>query len=167
VIFGRTEHVAAAEEQAFLESGLWHLLAASGQNVALVAGCCVLLARAFGAGRTTGAVLALAAIPAYVLVVGGGASIVRAGAMGMLAIVAWLTGRLADVRHVIVVVAAGTCLLWPGAHRGLGMQLSFACVIALAWQAAPLTRRIAASGVPTWLAGGLAATLLCSAATAP
>ena len=142
VIFGRTDHVTPADEQAFLDSGLWHLLAASGQNIALVAGCCVLLARAFGAGRTTGAVLALAAIPLYVLVVGGGASIVRAGLMGALVLVAWLAGRVADARHLLVVAAAVICWIWPGAHRGLGMQLSFACVAALIAWAAPATRSI-------------------------
>ncbi|MCW2920453.1 MAG: fold metallo-hydrolase [Thermoleophilia bacterium] len=167
VVFGRTDHVSPVDEQAFLDSGLWHLLAASGQNIALVAACCVLLARAVGAGRTTGAVLALAAIPLYVLVVGGGASIVRAGFMGELMLVAWLAGRMADVRHMLVVAAATICWIWPGAHRGLGMQLSFACVAVLIAWASPATAALRDRGVPTWLAGGLSATLLCSLATAP
>ena len=89
-MFRRTEHVPPADQEAFLASGLWHLLAASGQNIALVASCCVLLARGLRAGRTTGAVLGLLAVPAYVVIVGGGASIVRAGIMGELALVAWL-----------------------------------------------------------------------------
>ncbi len=143
------------------------LLAASGQNIALVAGCCVLLARLFGAGRTTGAVLALAAIPLYVLVVGGGASIVRAGFMGELVLIAWLAGRIADARHLLIVAAAAICWTWPGAHRGLGMQLSFACVAALIAWASPATRSLRERGVPAWLAAGLSATLLCSLATAP
>jgi competence protein ComEC len=167
VLFGRTEHVTPADQQAFLSSGLWHLLAASGQNIALVATCCILLARGVGAGRTTGSVLALLAIPAYVMVVGGGASIVRAGIMGELGILAWLFGRLPDVRHLLVVVAAAICWIWPGAHRGLGMQLSFACVAALAWWAVPATRRLEDEGVPAWLAAALVATGLCSVVTAP
>ncbi len=167
VVFGRTDHVAPADEQTFLDSGLWHLLAASGQNIALVAACCVLLARAVGAGRTTGGVLALVAIPLYVLVVGGGASIVRAGFMGELMLVAWLAGRMADARHLLVVAAAAICWTWPGAHRGLGMQLSFACVAVLIAWATPATNALRERGVPTWLAAGLSATLLCSLATAP
>lgn len=167
VVFGRADDVPVGDQQAFLDSGLWHLLAASGQNVALVTGCCILLARGLGAGRTTGSMLALLAIPAYVLVVGGGASIVRAGATGMLVIVAWLAGRLPDARHVLVAVAAITCWAWPGAHRGLGFQLSFACVAALVAGAVPVTRELRARGVPAWLAAGLAATALCSLATAP
>jgi competence protein ComEC len=167
VIFGRTEHVTPRDQQAFLDSGLWHLLAASGQNVALVAGCCVLLARAAGAGRTTGAVLALVAIPGYVLIVGGGASIVRAGLMGELALLAWLAGRLPHLRQLLLVAAATICWLWPGAHRSLGMQLSFACVVALAIWASPMTRTLEHRGVPRPLAGAVAATVICSAATAP
>ena len=167
VIFGRTEHVTAVDEAAFLDSGLWHLLAASGQNIALVAGGCLVLARVLGRGRVAGAVLALLAIPSYVLVVGGGASIVRAGLMGELVLVAWLAGRLPDARHLIVVAAAAITWLWPGAHRGLGMQLSFACVAALAWLAVSWTRWLHERGVPMWLAGAVSASVICSAATAP
>lgn len=167
VVFGRADDVSVADQQAFLDSGLWHLLAASGQNIALVASCCVLLARGVGAGRTTGGVIALAAIPLYVLVVGGGASIVRAGIMGMLVLVAWLAGRLADATQLVVVVATTICWIWPGAHRGLGMQLSFACVLALIIWAGPMSRWLHARGVPVWLAGAVSATLLCSLVTAP
>lgn len=127
----------------------------------------MLLARGVGAGRTTGAALALGAIPLYVLVVGGGASIVRAGLMGELVLVAWLAGRIADVRHLLVVAAAAICWIWPGAHRGLGMQLSFVCVAVLVAWASPATRALRDRGVPSWLAAGLSATLLCSLATAP
>lgn len=143
------------------------VLAASGQNVALVAACCAWLAIRLGAGRTTGAVIALLAVPGYVLVVGGGSSIMRAGIMGELGIVAWLLGRLADVRQLLLVAAAAICWAWPGAHRGLGMQLSFACVIALAWWARPATARLRDAGIPGWLASGLAASTLCAGATAP
>ncbi|MBC7462474.1 MAG: ComEC/Rec2 family competence protein [Thermoleophilia bacterium] len=167
VTFGRTEHISAADQQLFLSSGLWHLLAASGQNIALVAACCILMARALGQTKVVGSVLALAAIPAYVFVVGGGASIVRAGIMGELAVVAWLLGVLAETRHLIVLTAAGLCWCWPGAHRGLGMQLSFACVAGLAWWATPATRWLVDRGVPTWLAGGLVASVVCGLVTAP
>ncbi|MCW2956318.1 MAG: fold metallo-hydrolase [Thermoleophilia bacterium] len=167
VVFGRTEHVMAADEQAFLESGLWHLLAASGQNVALVAACSVLLARACGGSRLHGACIGIAAVPMYVLVVGGGASIVRAGIMGELALLAWLVGRIGDVWQFLLVAASLICWFAPGAHRSLGMQLSFACVIALITWASPLTAAIRARGVPAWLAGGVAVTLLCSVSTAP
>ena len=167
VVFGRTEHVDAADQAAFLSSGLWHLLAASGQNVALVAACCIVAARRLGGDRVLGGMLAMVAIPLYVLIVGSGASIVRAGMMGELALVAWLAGRIADPRQVLLASAAIIVWIWPGAHRGLGMQLSYACVLALAWWAVPLTRRIERAGVPAWLAASLAASLLCSTVTAP
>ncbi len=167
VVFGRADDVDPADQQAFLDSGLQHLVAASGQNIALVATCCILLARCFGAGKTTGAVLALIAIPIYVMVVGSGASIVRAGITGMLGIVAWLTGRLPDLWRLLLVAAVTTCWIWPGAHRSLGMQLSFACVAALLRWASPMTTTLHEGGVPSWLAGAVAATTLCSLATAP
>ncbi|MCZ4496142.1 MAG: fold metallo-hydrolase [Thermoleophilia bacterium] len=167
VVYGRTDHVTATDEAAFLESGLWHLLAASGQNIALVAGCCILLARAAGRGRVFGALVAMAAIPAYVLVVGGGASIVRAGIMGELALLAWLSGRLPDARQLLLVAVTMICWAAPGAHRSLGLQLSAACVAALIFWATQLTRWLTDRGVPTVIAAGTAATVLCSLSTAP
>jgi competence protein ComEC len=47
------------------------------------------------------------------------------------------------------------------------MQLSFVCVAVLVTWAAPATRALREWGMPAWLAGGLAATVLCSLATAP
>lgn len=167
VVLGRTEHVQPDVESAFLESGLWHLLAASGQNVALVAACCVIGARWCRLDRRWGVLIACAAVPAYVLAVGGGASIVRAGIVGELALVAWLAGRLHDPRRLLLVAAVVICWVWPGAHRGLGMQLSFACVVALAWAVMPCAGRLRALGVPAWLAGPAAATVICGLATAP
>lgn len=167
VVLGRTEHVQPAIEAAFLDSGLWHLLAASGTNVALVAACCILLARWCRLGRAWGVSLACVAIPLYVLAVGGGASIVRAGIVGELALVAWLAGRLPDPRRLLLVAASVICWMWPGAHRGLGMQLSFACVLALMAGAVATTSWLRARGVPAWLAGTIAGTCLCGLATAP
>lgn len=167
VVFGRTDGVDPGTKRLFLDSGLWHLLAASGQNVALVTALCVALSWLGGGGRALGCWLALVAVPLYVLVVGGGASIVRAGVMAELGLVAWLTGRMNQAWHAFVVAA--TAIVWtsPGAHRTLGFQLSFLCVAALLLRAEPWTRRLHDWRIPHPIAAGIAATTLCSIASAP
>ena len=167
IVFGRTDEIDAADRQRFLDSGLWHLLAASGQNVALVVGMCLVAAWLSGGGRALGIVWALLAVPLYVMTVGGGPSIVRAGIMAELALVAWLVGRLRDTVHALV--AAGALLVWvfPGVHRTLGFQLSFACVAGLAVICGPLARWLRGRGVPAGIATAVAATITCSLVTAP
>jgi competence protein ComEC len=167
VAFGRTDGVSAADKQAFLDSGLWHLLAASGQNIALVVLLCVGTAVVCGAGRAAGMVLALGAIPAYVLLVGGGASIIRAGIMGLIAVVAWLVGREVALRWSLVAAAAVLCWWFPGVHRGLGFQLSCSCVASLLIWGQPMSRWLQDRGVPRMLAAGVGATIICTLCTAP
>lgn len=167
VIFGRAEDIDAEDERRFLRAGLWHLVAASGQNVALVAALCVWSALLAGGTRLHGVLLAVVAIPTYVLVVGGGPSIVRAGVMGELGLLAWLAGRLRDPWHGVAVAAAGLVWFAPGTHRSLGFQLSFVCVAALLVWCGPVTRWLEERRLPGWLAAAVAATLVCSAATAP
>src|ERR671922_90425 len=89
----------------FRASGLYHLLAVSGQNVALVAGSALLLAWLLGVPRLLGEIGALAAIGAYVLAVGAQPSVVRAAVAGALGSLAWITARQKDRWHFLLLGA--------------------------------------------------------------
>jgi competence protein ComEC len=167
VAFGRTDLIDESTQQEFRDSGLSHLLAASGQNIALVIGLVLALTLVTGGNRVHGALASLFAIPLYVLVVGGGPSIVRAGIMGELAVLGWLLGRGRDMWHLLVVSAALIVWIWPGAHRSLGFQLSYACVAGLLLWAQPTCSRLIEAGVPRAIALAASATLVCSLVTAP
>ena len=115
----------------FRASGLYHLLAVSGQNVALVGGSVLLLAWLVGISRFVAQLGALAAIGAYVLAVGAQPSVVRAGVAGALGSLAWLTARAADRWHLLL-VGAVVLLAWnPYTLLDAGFQLSFAAVAAI------------------------------------
>lgn len=167
VVLGRTQRVDRRDKDAFLRSGLWHVLAASGTNVGLVAALCVLAAGICGAGRTGGTAWAMVAVASYAVVVGGGASILRATIMGEIALVAWLVGRSTDAWRALLISAVVLCWATPGVYRQLGFQLSFACVAGLLVWAAPLSRWMTSLRVPAALAGAGAATGICSIVTAP
>ena len=131
VVLGEDSGLSEELRQRFRAAGLYHLLAVSGQNVALVAGGALILAWLLGVPRLVAEVGALAAILAYVLAVGAQPSVVRAGVAGALGSLAWLTARTADRWHLLL-VGAIVLLAWnPYVLLDAGFQLSFAAVIAI------------------------------------
>jgi competence protein ComEC len=151
----------------FRRSGLYHLLAVSGQNVVLLAGGVLALALGLGIGRAWGHVAALAAILGYVLAVGPQPSVVRAAIAGGAVSVAWLLGRLRDAWHVLL-LAAVALLAWnPYTVYDAGFQLSFAAVVAVFVLARPLQWELEGYPMPSWVRSGLAMSVACTVATAP
>jgi competence protein ComEC len=131
VVLGEDTGLSDTLRQRFRAAGLYHLLAVSGQNVALVAGGTLLFAWLLGIPRLAAEVGALAAIFAYVLAVGAQPSVVRAGVAGALGSLAWLTARAADRWHLLL-VGAIVLLGWnPYTLLDAGFQLSFAAVCAI------------------------------------
>jgi competence protein ComEC len=131
ILLGEDSGLTDDLKERFRASGLYHLLAVSGQNVALVAGGVLLLAWVLGVGRLCAELGALAAIGAYVLAVGAQPSVIRAGVAGALGSLAWLTARAADRWHFLL-VGAIVLLGWnPYTLLDAGFQLSFAAVIAI------------------------------------
>lgn len=167
IVMGRTRDITAVDSAAFRASGLWHLLAASGQNVALIVVLCIGFSVTIGGGRHLGMMIALCAIPAYVVLVGGGPSIVRAGIMGEVGVLAFLAARQIGIAYAITGAGALMVWAWPGVHRLLGFQLSFACVIALALWSESLALQLRRWRIPLLLAVSLAASIVCTLVTSP
>jgi competence protein ComEC len=131
VVLGEEGGLSDDLRQRFRAAGLYHLLAVSGQNVALVAGSVLVVAWVVGVSRLLAELFALAAIAAYVLAVGAQPSVIRAGVAGGLCSVAWLTARAADRWHLLL-VGAIVLLAWnPYTLFDAGFQLSFVAVVAI------------------------------------
>jgi competence protein ComEC len=154
-------------KQAFRRSGLYHLLAVSGQNVVLLAGGVLALTLGLGIGRAWGHVAAIAAIGAYCLAVGPQPSVIRAAVAGTAVSVAWLAGRLKDAWHVLL-LAAIVLLAWnPYTLFDAGFQLSFAAVLAIFLLGGPFQRALEGYPLPRWLRSALAISAACTLVTAP
>jgi competence protein ComEC len=167
VVLGEDEGLSKELRDRFRASGLYHLLAVSGQNVALIVGGVLLLAWLVGIPRWLGEVGALAAIAAYVLAVGWQPSVVRAGIAGALASLAWLASRPRD-RWYFLLAGAALLLAWnPYTLLEPGFQLSFGAVAAIFVGVSPLERRLAGYPGPRWLHSLVAVSIVCSLATAP
>jgi competence protein ComEC len=167
IVLGEDEGLSDGLRARFRASGLYHLLAVSGQNVALIAAGALLFAWLIGLPRLIGEIGALAAIGGYVLAVGWQPSVVRAGIAGGLASLAWLVARPRD-RWYFLFLGAALLLAWnPYSFLDAGFQLSFAAVAAIFVVVPRLQRRLDGYPVPRSLAEVVAVSSACGLATAP
>jgi competence protein ComEC len=167
VVLGDDQAVSKGLRDRFRSSGLYHLLAVSGQNVALVAGGALVLAGLLGVPRLLGELAALVGIAAYVLAVGAQPSVIRAGVVGALGSLAWIAARQRDRWHFLL-LAAFVLLAWnPYTLLDPGFQLSFVAVAAIFVLVRPLLNVLQGYPIPRWLAEAIAVSTACGAATAP
>jgi competence protein ComEC len=146
----------------FRVSGLAHLLAVSGQNVAFLLAVLAPLARRCGARvRLAGGLLAVAG---FVVLTRAEPSVMRAAMMAGLGLCAAAAGRRAP--GIRVVAVAVTCLLVadPMLVHSIGFQLSLAATVAMVLLARPVQRRLPG---PEWLALPLSVTLTAQAGALP
>ncbi|MEO6496755.1 MAG: ComEC/Rec2 family competence protein [Solirubrobacteraceae bacterium] len=166
MVLGQDDGLSEKMTEDFRGSGLAHLVAASGANVALLAAFVLALGAATGIPRTPRLVAAVVLVAAYVPLAGGGPSIQRAGIMGAATLVAVLASQPASRWYALLLAAGATLGLNPRAAEDAGWQLSFAAVLAILALVAPL-RAALERRLPRVAAEALAVCLVASAATAP
>ncbi len=167
IVLGEDEGLEEGLREDFRASGLYHLLAVSGQNVAYVVAGTILLVWALGLPRWLGEACALLTVTAYVLAVGWQPSVVRAGIAGSLASLAWLASRPRD-RWYFLLVGAAILLAWnPYSLLEPGFQLSFSAVAAIFVLVPRIGRRLEGYPLPRRLAEVIAISAACGLATAP
>jgi competence protein ComEC len=170
-VLGEDERIDARTKEDFRRSGLSHLLAVSGQNVALLALLALPLLAALGIPLRARLVWVLGLIAVYVFLAGADPSIQRAGVMGGLAVLATLAGRRSSRFYALALAAVVTLAVNPRIAADVGWQLSFAAVLGILLLATPLREAIAARiGSQGWrrgLADGAAMTIAATIATGP
>jgi competence protein ComEC len=187
LITGERGGISEATNQAFRDSGLFHILSISGLHMVIMAGAVFLSIR-----------LALAAIPAvalrypikkwaaagamagalgYLLISGAAFATVRSWIMISIMLLAVLLDRPAIALRNVALAALAILVLWPESLLDAGFQMSFAAVVALVSTYEALRLRDASSGGPAqrgwfgrtllFLGGILTTTLVASLAVAP
>lgn len=130
---GETEGFSAVLREEFRRTGTSHLVALSGYNIAIIAQAIAAVAGLIFARRAAFAA-ATAGIFIFVLMTGAEASVVRAGIMGFLVLLADQAGRLYSFRNAIAVAAFLMVLANPYVLRlDVGFQLSFAAVAGIVY----------------------------------
>jgi competence protein ComEC len=167
IVLGEDEGLSEELRDSFKASGLYHLLAVSGQNITFLALGILGLAWLLGISRLAAEVFALAAIGGYVLAVGWQPSVVRAGVAGALASLAWLLSRPRDRWHFLALGAAVLLAWTPASLLEPGFQLSFAAVGSIFLLVPRLQGALEGYPIPARLREVLAISTACGAATAP
>lgn len=127
-------------DEAFRQTGLTHIVAVSGQNIMMVMSALLWVCFTMRLRRPYALTLALGGIILFVLFTGASASVVRAGCMGTLMILAEFMGRGRQMRNVLVAVAAAMVAIEP---RTLlydpGFALSFLATIGVIYTTPKIT----------------------------
>jgi competence protein ComEC len=141
-------------DEAFRRAGVYHVLAVSGFNVALVAGAVWALLELVRSGRRVAAGVAMAAVVAFALVAGLEPSVLRAVVMGVLVLGARLLDREAAVVNSLALALVVILAARPGDLHDPGFQLSFAATAGIVL--APLPRGLVLGALGVSVAAQLA-----------
>lgn len=167
ILVGLRERVDPTLVREFTASGLTHVVAISGWNIAIVGATCAALTRQISRRRRS--LVVGAVIVAYTVFAGASASVVRAALMAGVALLARESGRRAGASRALALAIVLMLLVDPGAVVDPGFQLS-ACATAglLAW-ASPLGERIGRTLplLPGMIRESLAVSLSAQLATLP
>jgi competence protein ComEC len=154
LVLGSRAALPADVQQAFRAAGVFHVLAVSGFNVALLAGAVWTLARAAGGGRRAAAASGIVAVLGFAAVVGAEPSVVRATIMAVLVLAAVLLDREASVTNSLALAALVILAARPADLLDPGFQLSFAATAGIV--AAPMPRTTVGAALAVSLAAQLA-----------
>lgn len=148
---GDTRAVSAELTEQMKASGLSHLTAVSGANCAIVVGAMFWLTALCGGGRRTRVIVAAVALSGFIVLVTPEPSVIRAGVMAGVAMMAVMLGRPSAGAGLLALSATGILLADPWLAANAGFALSVAASGALILLAPHLAR-----GMRRWLPSPLA-----------
>ena len=141
-------------DEGFRLAGVYHVLAVSGFNVALLAAAVFALCHLARVGRRTSAVVAIVVVIGFAAVVGPEPSVLRAVVMAVLVLAALLLERDASVTNSLALAALVILAVRPGDLHDPGFQLSFAATAGIV--AAPIPRGLVLGAIGVSAAAQLA-----------
>jgi competence protein ComEC len=139
ILLGVKQSLGDDLENAFIKTGLIHIVVLSGYNIGIIIVCMMWLGKnVFHLGKRSLIVVTAGMMGLFMVMVGLGASIVRAGVMMGLALGAQFFGREIDVTRILVFAAVGIVLISPRVLMfDISFQLSFLATIGIIY-ATPL-----------------------------
>jgi len=152
----------------FNRTGTTHIVALSGYNITIIAILVLNLCKHFWISRRGAFWVSLFAITFFVLITGAQASVVRAGIMGMLVLLATQLGRMSRITNTLALAAFVMVLINPKVLVfDAGFQLSFLATMGLVYLSPILERGLKKIPNIFELRMSLVATLSATIATLP
>ncbi len=165
LLAGWQDELSPEDAAAFKAAGCTHILALSGQHLALIATGLIFALRPL-VGPLRALLPSFVIVWLYVIVVGPGPSLLRALLSFAIAAIASLSDRPQDGRTILGLCFATHALLFPGQLREAGFVLSYLAVGGLV-VLAPRIDYLLSPFVPPPFAGALAASIAAQLATSP
>src|SRR5690606_21399194 len=156
LVVGDTSALPSHVEDDFRATGMTHLTAVSGSNVAIVVGAVLLLARFGRAGPRLAAALGVAALIGFVILVRPSPSVLRAGVMGGLGLLALASARQRAAVPALCATVAALVLVDPALAGDAGFALSVLATAGLLLLAPRWRDALRGRGVPRGVAEALA-----------
>jgi competence protein ComEC len=150
----------------FRTTGLTHLVAVSGTNVAVVLGAALLLARGVGLGLVGGPVVSVLALAGFVVLARPSPSVLRAAVMGVIGLLALVSGSRRAALPSLCAAVLVLVLVAPDLAAAPGFALSVLATGGLL-VLAPRWRIALAQRLPGWLADAIAVPAAAQVACGP
>ena len=131
VLNGDDSGMTAATRQHFRASGMSHITAVSGWNVALIAGLISIFTRRLAPTSLVTLLASAGVVWAYAFLVGMGPSVVRAAGMATVFLAARWRGRQGDLVTSILLTVAVVVAVTPDIRFDFGFQLSVAATLGI------------------------------------
>ncbi len=151
-------------DAAMVRAGLAHLTAVSGSNTSLVVAIAMSAVVGLGLGWRARVLTCLVVLSGYVMLVRPQPSVLRAGAMGVVALVALSTGGRRRGPPALLASALVLLLVLPQFALSLGFALSFAATAGLLVLGPPIADRLGRWPVSSWIPEAVRAALAVAAA---
>ncbi|HWB36297.1 MAG TPA: ComEC/Rec2 family competence protein, partial [Rugosimonospora sp.] len=166
LVVGDTSHLPATVVTDFTATGMTHLVAVSGANLAIVGGLVLGIARWCRAGPRLAALLCALSLVGFVILARPSPSVLRAAGMAALTLLALALGRQRAAVPALAAAAGVLILVDPALARSAGFALSVCATGGLLLLAPGWRDALRRKGVPAGLAEALAvpaaAQLACS-----
>ncbi len=151
----------------FVNSGLLHILAASGMNVAFVYGFWFFILRRLRVPFKITVISGMFVIVLYTLMTGLGPSLIRAALMLLFILAGKLIDRDAHSVALLALVAMLMLIYNPAYINDVGFQLSFLVTFGLLTTASAVTAGLNDTKIPAWLSAGVLIPLVAQIWVAP
>jgi competence protein ComEC len=167
LVIGDTSRLDPALAEDFRTTGLTHLVAVSGANLAIVLSVILFAARWCRAGPWLATAICAAALVGFVVLARPSPSVVRAAAMGAVGLLALASGRRGAAAPALATAVIVALLIDPALAVDVGFALSVSATGALVLLARPWRDGLRARGVPAGLADALAVPAAAQVACGP
>jgi competence protein ComEC len=167
LVVGDTSRLNPALEEDFRTTGLTHLNAVSGANVAIILGVVLFAVRRARAGPVVTASICAVALVGFVILARPSPSVVRAAAMGAIGLIGLASGRARVALPALAAAVAVLIVLDPELAADAGFTLSVLATAALLLLAPVWRDALQRRGWPVWAAEALAVPAAAQVACGP